>query len=69
MTVMYNIVQAEEKDNFDPNKEKGCHHQIKQKTIHQKGPTKTMHPRGKYKLCENCKQVAHHFGKNCFELK
>ena len=45
MTAMYNILQAAEKGNDDPKKEKGKRHQRKQKPLHQRGPPNSMHPK------------------------
>ena len=43
MKEMYNNIQAVEKENDDPKKEKVQHHQRKQNLVHQGGPPKPMH--------------------------
>ena len=59
MTAMYNNLQAAEKENDDPNKEKGQRHQRGKKPVHQSGPQKPMHPMTQ--LWKRYKQLARHF--------
>ena len=42
MKLMYNNLQAEEKDTDKPNKEKGQRHQRWKNPMHQRGPEKPM---------------------------
>ena len=67
MTSMYNNLQAEENENTDRKKEKVQRHQRKKNIVHLKGPSKLMNE--KEQLCKQCKKVARHFEKDCFELK
>ena len=43
MTSMYSNLQAAEKKNYNPNKDKEQLHQRKQNPVHQRGPQKPMH--------------------------
>ena len=67
MTEMYNKIWATEKENDDPNKEKGKLHKGKKNPLHQRVPPKPMHP--KSQLYKYCKQAAKNFKKYCFDLK
>ena len=67
MKEMYNDIQATEKENDNPDKEKVQLHQKKQNPMHQRGPPKPINTTTQ--LLKHCKKVERHLEKYCFEIK